>query len=42
MIKGLKLQKCIGKGAHIGGNKGKVFMSEYLSFWKLGLEYSVL
>ena len=37
MIKGLKLQKCIGKGAHIGGNKGKVFMSEYLSFWKKNL-----
>jgi len=34
MIKGLKLEKCIGKGAHIGGNKGKVFMSEYLKFWR--------
>ena len=37
MIKGLKREKCIGKGAHIGGNKGKVFMEEYLSFWKTNL-----
>ena len=37
MIKGLKLEKCIEKGAHIGGNKGKVFMSEYLDFWKKNL-----
>ena len=37
MIKGLKLEKCIVKGAHIGGNKGKVFMGEYISFWKENL-----
>ena len=37
MMKGLKLEKCIVKGAHIGGNKGKVFMSEYLDFWKKNL-----
>ena len=37
MMKGFKSTKCIGKGAHIGGNKGKIFMPEYLSFWKKNL-----
>ena len=35
--KGFKSEKCIGKGAHIGGKKGKLFMPEYLSFWKKSL-----
>ena len=37
IIKGFKSEKCIGKGAHIGGNKGYLFMREYLSFWKKNL-----
>ena len=37
VIKTFKNTKCIGKGAHIGGNKGKIFMPEYLNFWKKNL-----
>ena len=37
IFKGLKSEKCIGKGAHVGGDKGKIFMPEYLSFWKKSL-----
>jgi len=36
-IKGLKREKCIGKGAHIGGDHGKIFMRRYLKFWKENL-----
>ena len=36
-IKGLKREKCIGKGAHIGGDHGKIFMRKYLKFWKENL-----
>ena len=35
IFKGLKREKCIGKGAHIGGDK--IFMREYLNFWKKNL-----
>ena len=38
--KGLKREKCIGKGAHIGGNNGKVFMGGYLKFWKENLIFN--
>jgi len=37
IFKGLKSEKCIGKGAHVGGDNGKIFMPEYLSFWKKSL-----
>jgi len=37
IFKGLKREKCIGKGAHVGGDNGKIFMPEYLSFWKKSL-----
>ena len=37
MFKGLKKEKCIGKGVTEGGNHGKTFMPEYLAFWKENL-----
>ena len=37
MFKGLKKEKCIGKGVTEGGNHGKAFMPEYLAFWKENL-----
>ena len=36
-LKGLKKEKCIGKGVSEGGNHGKTFMPEYLAFWKENL-----
>ena len=37
MFKGLKKEKCIGKGVTEGGNHGKTFMPEYLAFWRENL-----
>ena len=37
IFKGLKKEKCLGKGVTEGGNHGKTFMPEYLAFWKENL-----
>ena len=37
VFKGLKKEKCLGKGVTEGGNHGKTFMPEYLAFWKENL-----
>ena len=37
ILKGLKKEKCIGKGVTEGGNHGKTFLPEYLAFWEENL-----